>query len=109
MTAEMIEWTLFLLEWIREKVPEEWPEAQFRGNSAELDPEGYSIRFRQDGEEYWMAIEPEVIRGVTVNRVTTLLEAEKWIVHLKRTGCLHIDTQKGKADWPELHPCPYTA
>ena len=109
MTAEMIEWTFFLLEWIREKVPEEWPEAQFRGNSAELDPDGYSIRFRQDGEEYWMAIQPEVMQGVTVKDVTDLLVAENWVEQLKRTGCLHIGTQKGKKDLPELHPCPYAA
>ena len=108
MTAEMIEWTLFLLEWIRGRVPEDWPEAKFRGSTPELDEDGYSIRFREDGEEYWMVIDPEVINRVRVEEVTDLLQGEDWIGHVKRTGCLHLGLKAGKGILPELHPCPYT-
>ena len=108
MTAEMIEWTFLLLEWIKGRVPEVWPDSKFRGNSPELDPDGYSIRFRENGDEYWMVITPEVIQRVALEQVTKLLEAEDWIAHIKRTGCLHLGLKPGKEDRPELHPCPYT-
>ena len=109
MTAEMIEWTLILLEWIRERIPEDWPEAKLRGSSAELDADGYSIRFREGEEEYWMVITPEAILGVPVERATELLSEKGWIGRMKQTGCLHLGVKKGEKGEPELHPCPYTA
>ena len=108
MTVEMIEWTLVLLEWIKGRVPETWPQAKLRGSVSEFDPEGYSIRFRENGDEYWMVIAHETIQFATVEQVTKLLKAEDWIGHMKRTGCLHVGLQEEGTGRPVLNPCPYT-
>jgi len=109
MTAEMIEWTLLLLEWIRGEILDGWPDSKLRGSAPELDPEGYTIRFRENGDEYWMVIGPEVIRGVPVDRVEALLHTQGWIGKMRKTGCLHIGIHSTNPTNPQLHPCPYTA
>jgi len=109
MTAEMIEWTLLLLEWLKERVLEDWPETRLRGSAPELDPDGYTIRFRENGDEYWMVILPEVIQRVPVDRVEDLLFSERWVDRMKATGCLHIGLREEEGSHPQLHPCPYTA
>lgn len=108
MTAEMIEWTLVLLEWIKGRVLESWPEAKLRGSVSEFDPDGYSIRFRENGDEYWMVVGHEVIQLATVGQVTELFQKEDWIAHMKRTGCIHVGLPEEGTGKPALNPCPYT-
>ena len=107
MTAEMIEWSLVLLEWIKGSLYEEWPDVSLRGSSPEIDSEGYDIRFRESGEEYWMVVQPDLMKGTAVEEVIRLLEKEDWIAHIKRTGCIHLGLKEGGAAEPHLHPCPY--
>lgn len=108
MNAEMIEWTLLLLEWIRGRIAEEWPASQLRGSAPDMDPGGYTIRFRENGDEFWMVIMPEVIQQVPVDRVENLLSVEGWVERMRETGCLHIGTDERQPSLPRLHPCPYT-
>jgi hypothetical protein len=108
MNAEMIEWTLLLLEWIRGQILEEWPESRLRGSEPDFDTDGYTIRFRENEDEYWMVIGPEVIRRVPVDRVESLLSTQGWVGKMRETGCLHIGTHTKEPNMPQLHPCPYT-
>jgi hypothetical protein len=109
MTAEMIEWSLLLLEWMKGSIFEHWPEVSLRGSTPEIESEGYDIRLRENGEEYWMVVHPDLMQTVPVEQAIKLLEKEDWIAHMKRTGCLHLGLKKGVAPAPDLHPCPYKA
>jgi hypothetical protein len=109
MTAEMIEWSLILIEWIKGSIYENWPDVSLRGSSPEIDSEGYDIRLRENGEEYWIVVHPDAMRAVSVEQAIKLLEKEDWISHIKRTGCIHLGLSEGGVPEPDLHPCPYVA
>ena len=102
----MIEWTLELVEWIRTQVWEKWPDAKLRANSPELDPEGYKIRFREDGKQYWLFLDPQVIWNSRVSEVTALMESQAWIPMLKEAGQITVDTQDPDSVVPVLRPWP---
>ena len=90
MTAPMIEWTLELLEWIRDQLFECWPEASMRGSAPELTPEGYKVRFRDQGRQFWLILSPDAIWKTSVADVRSALEAENWIPLLREQGTLSV-------------------
>lgn len=90
MTAPMIEWTLEILDWIRPQLWNRWPEAKMRGSAPDPDPEGYRIRFRDRGRQFWLILSPEVIGSFAVSDVQSLLEAGDWIRLLRKAGGLRV-------------------
>ena len=103
MTVQMIEWTLEILEWIRPQLWENWPEAKMRGSAPELDPEGYKIRFRDQGRQFWLILTSDVIQEAAVSDVQSALEAGNWIQVLRENGCLSVGVQKKRGGLPSLH------
>jgi len=103
MTVQMIEWTLEILEWIRPQLWERWPEAKMRGSAPELGPEGYKIRFRDRGRQFWLILTSDVIQRATVSEVQSALEAGNWIQVLRENGCLSVGVPKKRGDLPSLH------
>jgi hypothetical protein len=102
----MIEWTLEILDWIRTQLWEQWPEAQLRGSAPDIHPVPYRIRFRENGIEYWLNLEPQAMRSTAVADVRSLLEKEHWIKLLKETGCVSVGVHKHELSRPVLQPCP---
>jgi len=102
MTAQMIEWTLEILEWIRPQVWESWPEAEMRGSAPELDPEGYKIRFRDQGRQFWLILTSDVIQEATVSDVQSALHAGNWIQLLREHGSLSVGVQNRRGGMPSL-------
>jgi len=102
MTAPMIEWTLEILDWIRPQLWENWPEAKMRGSSPELGPDGYKIRFRDRGRQFWLTLSPDAIRHTTVSDVKSALEAEDWIQLLRNTGSISVGVQEEHQGRPVL-------
>ena len=100
MTAPMIEWTLELLEWMRSELFEAWPTAKMRGSAPELTEEGYRVRFRDSGRQFWLHLSPAAMERVSVADVRHLLESQNWIALLRNTGILAVDVL------PEGHPRP---
>ena len=90
MTAPMIEWTLELLEWLRDQLFESWPEAKMRASAPELAPEGYKIRFRDQGRQFWLILSPDAIWNTSVGDVRSALESEGWIPLLRERGTLSV-------------------
>lgn len=105
MTASMIEWTLEILEWIRNEIWEKWPEAQLRGSAPDVQPVPYRIRFRDAGTEYWLTLQPQAMCNADVADVRTLLEEENWIGLLKETGCVSVSVEEDALNTPILQPC----
>ena len=105
MTAPMIEWTLEVLDWIRTQLWEKWPEAQLRGSAPDIHPVPYRIRFREDGIEYWLNLEPQAMRNAAVADVRSLLEDADWIRLLKETGCVSVGVHEQELSKPVLQPC----
>ncbi len=105
MTAPMIEWTLEVLDWIRTQLWEKWPEAQLRGSAPDVHPVPYRIRFRENGIEYWLNLEPQAMQHAAVADVRSLLEAEDWIHLLKTTGCVSVGVHERELSKPVLQPC----
>lgn len=103
MTVQMIEWTLEILEWIRPQLWERWPEARMRGNAPELDPEGYKIRFRDRGRQFWLILTSDVIQRSDVSDVQSALEAGNWIQVLRENGCLSVGVPERRGGLPSLH------
>ncbi len=106
MTAPMIEWTLEVLDWIRTQVWEKWPEAQLRGSAPDIHPVPYRIRFRDDGVEYWLTLQPQTMCNAAVADVRSLLEEEDWISLLKTRGCVSVGVEGNDRTRPVLEPCP---
>jgi hypothetical protein len=102
MTAQMIEWTLEVLEWIRPQLWESWPEAEMRGSYPELEPEGYKIRFRDQGRQFWLILSSDVIRKSAVSEVKSALEAGNWIEVLRQNGSLSVGLLKKRGGQPSL-------
>ena len=105
MNAGMIEWTLQILEWIRGQLPERWPEVQLRGSATdELSPDGYRIRFRADGMQYWLYLSAPAIENAAVGDVEALLEAQDWIRLMRDSGAISVGISEGPGQTPVLHP-----
>ena len=102
MTAQAIEWTLEVLEWIRPQLWESWPEAKMRGSAPDFDPEGYKIRFRYQGRQFWLILSPDVIRESAVAEVKSALKAGNWIQLLRENGCLSVGVTKKRGGLPSL-------
>ncbi|MFC1574451.1 hypothetical protein ACFL5A_04130 [Gemmatimonadota bacterium] len=102
MTAPMIEWTLEVLEWVRAQVWENWPEAKIRGSAPELCPEGYKIRFRDQGKQFWLVLSPQAIWGASVSDVTSLLESRSWIETLREAGKISVNLHEQTPGMPVL-------
>jgi hypothetical protein len=102
MTASMIEWTLEVLDWIRPQLWRSWPEAEMRASAPEMDPEGYKIRFRDRGRQFWLILSPEVIQHSTVSEVQSLLEAGDWIRLLRSSGALSVGVHDHPRQGPSL-------
>ena len=91
MTAPMIEWTLEVLEWIRGQLPDKWPEVQLRGSAPDaLSPDGYRIRFRHDGRQFWLVLSAPAIENAAVHDVASLLEAQDWIGLMRDFGAISV-------------------
>jgi hypothetical protein len=104
MTASMIEWTLEVLDWIRPQLWERWPEAEMRGSSPELSPDGYRIRFRDRGRQFWLVFSPELIQYSTVAEVQSLMNAGDWLQVLRESGSLRVERGKDPPHRPVLIP-----
>lgn len=102
MTASMIEWTLEVMDWMRPRVWERWAGAEMRGSYPELGPDGYRIRFRENGRQFWVVISPEAIQETSVSDVLAALEAADWIGTLKRSGSLFVGVQRNGRPVPAL-------
>jgi hypothetical protein len=101
----MIEWTLEILEWIRNQLPEKWPEVQLRGSATdELSPDGYRIRFRAEGRQYWLVLSASAIESTAVAEVASLLEARDWIGLLRSSGAIAVGVADASRPTPVLHP-----
>jgi hypothetical protein len=103
MTAPMIEWTLEVLEWIRGELWEKWPEAKLRGSAPELSPEGYKIRFRDRGRQFWLYLTPQVMLAAPVYAVTSLLGSSDWIRRLQESGQISVELHDRRVGVPVLH------
>jgi len=106
MTALEIEWTLEVLDWIRPQLWRSWPEAEMRGSTPELDPEGYRIRFRDRGRQFWLILSPEVIRQSVVSEVRAVLEAGDWLQLLRKSGGLLVGLHDPPRRGPSLRAFP---
>ena len=104
MTAPMIEWTLEVLEWIRPQLWKSWPEAEMRGSAPDLEMDGYRIRFRDRGRQFWLTFSPEVIQRSSVSEVQSVLEAGDWIRLLRKSGGLSVGLHDHSPGKPSLHP-----
>ena len=102
MTARMIEWTLEILQWIRPQIWESWPEARMRGSAPELGPDGYRIRFRDKGRQYWLILTSEVIQHAAVSEVQSALEAGGWLQLLQENGSLSVGLDGSGGAYPSL-------
>lgn len=102
MTAGMIEWTLEVLEWIRPQLWERWPEVEMRGSSPELSTDGYRIRFRDRGRQFWLVFDPALIQGAEVAEVQSILEAGHWLQVLRDAGSLHVERGEQPPHLPVL-------
>ena len=102
MTAPMIEWTLEVLEWVRAQLFEQWPEARMRASAPELNPEGYTVRFRDQGRQFWLVLTPEAISKTSVADERTLLEAQDWIQKMRSAGTLSVGVADESAPQPIL-------
>jgi hypothetical protein len=104
MTAPMIEWTLEVLDWIRPQLWKSWPEAEMRGSAPDLEMDGYRIRFRDGGRQFWLVFSPEVIQLSSVSEVQSLLEAADWIRLLRKSGGLSVGVHEDPRQGPSLNP-----
>lgn len=102
----MIEWTLEVLEWIRTQLFECWPEVKMRGSAPELTPEGYRVRFRDQGRQYWLCFSPDAMDNASVDDVRALLMARNWIPLLQSTGTLAVDVTPEDRSRPVLNSLP---
>lgn len=102
----MIEWTLEVLEWIRGQLFEGWPGVKMRGSAPELTPEGYRVRFRDRGRQYWLNFSPDVMDNTSVDDVRALLEGRNWIPLLQDTGTLTVDVTPQDRTRPTLNLLP---
>ena len=103
MTAPMIEWTLEILDWIRPQLWERWPEAKMRGSAPELGDEGYKIRFRDQGRQFWLILCPDLIQKTAVSDVQSVLEEEGWIELLREKGAISVCIQDRSRGRPILN------
>jgi hypothetical protein len=106
MTEAMIEWTLELLDWIRDQLPREWPDVEMRGNHPELTSEGYCIRFRHSNRQFWLCCSPAVMAALPVSEVEHLLTTRDWISLLRETGMLRVDVMPQDPFHPILNLVP---
>ena len=104
MTAPMIEWTLEMLEWVKAQLFVGWPEAKMRGSAPELGPDGYRIRFRDQGRQFWLVLSPDAIGNTSVGDVRKTLEEENWIRLLKDTGSISVGVREETPTRPVLNP-----
>ncbi len=106
MTASMIVWTLELLEWVKEQLIQQWPEAKLRGSASDIGRGPYRIRFRENGEQYWLVLSPDAIRNTGVVEVASLLETADWIPNMRKAGGIFVDVHKPTGTQPALIPWP---
>lgn len=106
MTAPMIEWTLELLDWMRAQLFETWPSVKMRGSAPELTEEGYRIRFRDQGRQFWLCFSPDAIQQISVEDVRCFLDSQDWIPLLQNTGTLAVDVASEDGPRPILNLFP---
>ena len=106
MTAPMIEWTLEVVEWVKAQLFVGWPEAKMRASAPELAPEGYRIRFRDGGRQYWLILSPDAIWNTSVGDVRSILEEEDWIRLIQNTGSISVGIGVGTPSRPVLNRLP---
>ena len=104
MTAPMIEWTLEVLDWIRPQLWKNWPEARMRGSAPDLELDGYRIRFRDRGRQFWLIFSPEVIQQSSVSEVQSVMEAGEWLPLLRKSGGLSVGVHDHPRQGPSLRP-----
>jgi hypothetical protein len=74
-----------------------------RGSAPELGDEGYKIRFRDQGRQFWLILCPDLIQQTDVSDVQSVLEAEDWIELLRNKGAISVCIQDRSRGRPILN------
>jgi hypothetical protein len=74
-----------------------------RGSAPEVGDEGYKIRFRDQGRQFWLILCSDLIQQAAVSDVQSALEAEDWIELLRDKGALSVCVQDRSRGRPILN------